>query len=115
MDKIYIKNYTVVARHGYYKEEHSKPQRFVVSVVAMCDVKSAGEKDDLKETINYEHLRKYIYEVLMQSPRSLVESLAHEISERVLAHSMVVSVEVDIQKPDVWNDCTPGVTITRQR
>ncbi len=113
MDKIYIKNYTVVARHGYYKEEHSKPQRFVVSVVALCDAKRAGEKDDLKETINYEHLRRYIHEVLMQSPRNLVESLAHEIAEKVLAHSIVLSVEVDIQKPDVWNDCTPGVTITR--
>lgn len=115
MDKVYIKNYTVVARHGYYKEEHSKPQRFIVSVIAICDVKSAGERDDLKQTINYENIRKYIHDILMQSPHSLVESLAHEIAEKVLTHGVVASVEVDIQKPDVWNDCTPGVTIVREK
>jgi dihydroneopterin aldolase len=115
MDKIYLKEYTVIAKHGYYKEEHAKAQRFVVSVVATCDTHHAGKTDDLKETLNYERIRSIVYDILMQSPRSLLEALAEEISSAVLTIKNVSSVEVDIRKPDVWNDCIPGVCIVRGR
>ena len=115
MDKVYLKNYTVTAKHGYYKEEHAKSQRFVVSVIATCDVKVAGEKDDLDQTLNYEHIRKYVHDILMQSPHNLLESLAEEMANKVLSHNVVSRVEVDIQKPDVWADCVPGITIIRSK
>lgn len=113
MDKVYLKNYVVVAKHGFYKEEHTKAQRFIVSVIAICDVKQAGITDDLRETLNYEQIRTIVHDILMKSPRSLLESLAEEIAEAVLSHTRVVSVEVDISKPDVWNDCIPGIVIVR--
>ncbi len=115
MDTIYLKNYIVIAKHGYYKEEHAKAQRFVVSVSALCNVKDAGVSDDLKETLNYEFIRKSVHNILMQSPHDLIESLAEEIATTVLTHSKVISVEVDISKPDVWNDCVPGVVISRKK
>lgn len=114
MDIVFIENYTVVAKHGYYKEEHSKAQRFIVSIYAYTDTKNAGKNDDLKKTLNYEYLRMYIYEVLSQSPHDLVESLAEEIAAKVLTHT-VSKVEVRIDKPDVWNDCVVGVKITRTK
>lgn len=113
MDRVYIKNYTVVAKHGYYKEEHAKSQRFVVSVFVECDVRQAGGSDDLKKTLNYEFLRKYIHDVLMESPHNLIESLAEDIAQKVLTHNDVKTVQVDIEKPDVWSDCSPGISITR--
>ncbi len=114
MDTIYLKNYVVVAKHGYYKEEHAKAQRFVVSVAATCSIKDAGVSDDLKETLNYEFIRKSVHDILMQSPHNLIESLAEEIAAKILTHSKVSSVEVDISKPDLWNDCIPGVVIVRK-
>ena len=113
MDTVYLKNYVVVAKHGYYKEEHAKAQRFMVSVVVRTDVRSAGESDDLKETFNYELIRKSVHDILMQSPHDLIESLAEEVARSVLAHPKALSVEVDISKPDIWNDCVPGVVIVR--
>ena len=115
MDKVYLKNYTVVAKHGYYKEEHAKAQRFVVSVVASVDVSRAGHTDDLHQTLNYEHIRKAVHDVLMKSPHNLIESLGEEIAVSILSHSTVTSVEIDISKPDVWNDCVPGVVIVRTK
>ncbi len=112
-DKVYLKNYTVVAKHGYYKEEHAKAQRFVVSVVATHDTRNAGVSDDLKETLNYEMIRCTVHEILMKSPHNLIESLAEEIAACVLGFQKVSSVQVDISKPDVWSDCVPGVTIVR--
>lgn len=114
MDTVFINNCIVEAKHGYYKEEHAKKQKFVVSVCAHTDTKCAGVTDDLHKTLDYEHIRAYIHEVLAQSPHDLVESLAEEIAQKVLAHG-VVSVEVEIQKPDVWSDCTPGVKIIRKK
>jgi dihydroneopterin aldolase len=115
MDKIYLKNYTVVAKHGYYKEEHSKAQRFTVSVVVSCDTQHAGKADDLKHTINYELIRKSVHHILMKSPHNLIESLAQDMAESILSHPHVLSVEIDISKPDVWNDCTPGLVIVRNK
>lgn len=114
MDTVFINNCIVEAKHGYYKEEHAKKQKFVVSVCAHTDTACAGVTDDLKKTLNYEHVRSYIHEVLAQSPHDLIESLAEEIANKVLAHE-VVSVEVEILKPDVWSDCTPGVKIVRKK
>ncbi len=114
MDIVFVKNCRVLAKHGYYKEEHKKPQNFIVSVYAKLHTESASKQDDLTKTLNYEHIRKYIYEVLEQSPRNLVESLAEEIAEKVLNHD-IYSVEVEIEKPDVWGDCVPGVKIYRQK
>lgn len=112
MDLVFIKNCRILAKHGYYKEEHAKAQYFVVSVYAKVDVKDAGSTDDLTKTLNYEHIRNYIHEVLEQSPVNLVESLAEQIAEKVLQHD-VISVEVEIEKPDVWDDSVPGVKILR--
>lgn len=113
MDIVFIENCTVEAKHGYYKEEHAKKQRFIVSIYAHMSTKQAGHSDDLKQTLNYEHLRMYIYEVLAQSPHDLIESLAEEMAERTLTHQGVTKVEVEIKKPDVWADSAPGIRITR--
>lgn len=115
MDTVYLKNYVVVAKHGYYKEEHTKAQRFVVSVIATCDTHTAGVTDDLTETLNYEIIRSTVHAILMKSPHDLIESLAEEIARNVLTYERVSLVEVDISKPDVWSDCIPGVKITRRK
>lgn len=114
MDTVFIENCIVEAKHGYYKEEHAKKQKFIVSVYAHTDTKDAGKSDDLKQTLNYEHIRNYIHEVLAQSPHDLIESLAEEIAGKVLVHN-ITAVEVEMRKPDVWNDCVPGVRIIRNK
>lgn len=112
MDIVFIENYIVEAKHGYYKEEHAKKQRFITTIYAHTDVKKAGDTDDLKDTLNYEKLRQYTTEVLAEPPHDLVESLAEAIAHKVLTHG-VSKVEVEIKKPDVWGDCVVGVKIVR--
>jgi dihydroneopterin aldolase len=113
MDKIFIENYTLIAKHGYYKEEHFKPQRFTVSV--WCDIASRIEpgNDNLDDTFNYEHIRKIIKEVVLGDHKKLLETLSEDIAAKILQHSQVVNVRVKIGKPDIWGDCEPGVEIVR--
>lgn len=114
MDTVFINNYIVEAKHGYYKEEHAKKQRFITNIYAYMDVRKAGDTDDLKDTLNYEKLRQYISEVLAEPPHDLIESLAEAMAKKVLQHH-VTKVEVEIRKPDVWGDCVVGVKITRTK
>ncbi len=115
MNQIFIRDYTVISKHGYYKEEHYKPQRFVVSVI--CDVISntSGVDDDLSSTLNYEFLRSSIDKVLKGEHHKLLESLCEDVASLVLAHDKVNRVEVTMTKPDIWGDCSPGVMIVRGR
>lgn len=113
MNKVFIENYKLVSKHGYYKEEHFKSQRFVVSV--WCDVSpnKSGIHDNLKETFNYEVIRKVVADVILGEHKKLLETLAEEILNKVLENSVVERAEVKITKPDIWGDCEPGVQISK--
>ena len=112
-NKIFIEDFVLWAKHGYYKEEHFKNQRFVVSV--WCEVKEnkSGESDNLQETLNYEYLRKCIEEVILGEGQKLLEKLAKDILGKVMSQPLVLSVEIKITKPDIWGDCVPGVQIKK--
>jgi dihydroneopterin aldolase/2-amino-4-hydroxy-6-hydroxymethyldihydropteridine diphosphokinase len=115
MNQIFLRNYTIIAKHGYYKEEHFKPQRFVVDVECEVESNKSGVSDDLNETFNYEIIRKVVDEVIRGESHKLLEYLAEEISNKILKHSKVLEVSVQISKPDIWGDCEPGVCIVRDR
>jgi dihydroneopterin aldolase len=106
-DQIYLRNYTIIAKHGYYKEEHIKAQRFIVSITADISLEKSGKSDTLIHTLNYESLRMIATDVLMESPHDLIESLALDIVTRVFDISDATRVEVVIEKPDVWFDSIP--------
>jgi hypothetical protein len=44
MDKIYIKNLELFAKHGVFPEENVLGQKFVVSAVLYTDIREAGQK-----------------------------------------------------------------------
>ncbi len=115
MNKIFIENYAVISKHGYYKEEHFKPQKFIVSV--WCDVSenSSGESDDLQQTFNYEEIRNVVKKIILGSHQKLLEKLANDMVQLLLKFKIVERVEVKITKPDIWGDCEPGVWVSKVR
>lgn len=115
MNKIFIENFVLRAKHGYYKEEHFKKQRFIVSL--WCEVKEneSVKSDDLSKTLNYEFLRKSIEGVILGDGQKLLEKLAGDILERVLMHPLVLNAEIKITKPDIWGDSEPGVQIKKTK
>ena len=113
-DLVKLRNINIEAKHGYYDREKVNGQRFIVNLI--CELENGvGKSDMLNGTVNYEELRKIISEVLANDPRALIETLAIEICERVLAYPNVYSANVSISKPDVWDNCLPEVEIYRTR
>ncbi|WP_067623728.1 dihydroneopterin aldolase [Alicyclobacillus acidiphilus] len=86
--------------HGALAEERALGQRFVVSVWLRCDLRAAGERDDLNLTVNYAEVYQVVRRIVEGTPKRLLEAVAEDLARHILEHfSPVQSVAVEIQKP----------------
>ncbi len=98
-DEIRIEGIAVEAVHGVLPEERRRPQPFRVDVTLRRDLAAAGRSDDLAQTVNYAEVAAIAAAVLSGPPRNLIESLAEEIADRVMATFPVDAAEVRVHKP----------------
>ncbi len=70
------------SHHGYYKEEKEKGGNYLVNVDINTNLDSAGQSDNLSDTINYEEVYS-ITKSIMEVPHHLIESLAYEIAHEI--------------------------------
>jgi dihydroneopterin aldolase len=111
MDKMYIKDLIIKARHGVHSHEKTHSQRFKVSVELTFDMSLASESDDLDNTINWSLLRKTIIETVQNNSFNLIERLAKEVAKNILLEKRIKNVTVSIDKLDAFNDCIPGIKL----
>lgn len=87
--------------HGVYQEENKLGQRFRVDLIVELDLKSAGENDDLNQTVNYASLYNCCKEIVEGKPLNLVEAVAERISQRILSDfPLIQNCTVKMIKPD---------------
>ncbi len=87
--------------HGVYQEENKLGQRFRVDLMVELDLKSAGENDDLNQTVNYASLYNCCKEIVEGKPFNLVEAVAERISQRILSDfPLIQNCTVKMIKPD---------------
>ncbi|WP_027725249.1 dihydroneopterin aldolase [Tuberibacillus calidus] len=100
-DKIYINKMAFYGYHGVFPEENRLGQRFFVDVVLECDLREAGQTDDLKKTINYAEIYEAVKGIVEGKPYKLVESVAEKIAETLLVtFPLLVRCHVKVTKPD---------------
>ncbi len=85
-------------RHGVGDAERERAQEFRVDVEIEADLAPAGRSDRLEDTVDYTKVRAAARDVIEGPSRKLLEALAWDIAERVLALPRVVSVSVRIVK-----------------
>jgi dihydroneopterin aldolase len=115
MDYIHIDKLVFRGKHGCFAKERRVEQEFALSVKLGVDTAKAGHSDNLADTINYSEVKKTIQEVIEGGSRFLIETLAEEIAQKILQDQRIQTVELTIQKPEVWQNGVPGVTIFRSR
>lgn len=113
MDHIHIDNLLFRAKHGAYAKERRIEQEFSVAVTLGVEATGAGKSDKLKDAVDYQKVKNIIQDVIEGSSRYLIETLAEEISERILKDKRIRTVTLTIRKPEVWENGTPGITIFR--
>jgi dihydroneopterin aldolase len=92
LDALHITGIRVYGYVGVLPEEQTLGQWFEVDLTLWLDLATAGSSDRLEDTYNYVAIVQDI-QTLMQTIRcQLIETLAAEIAQRVLASGEIVNV-----------------------
>jgi len=98
-DRITLTGLTVFGHHGVFEHEKRDGQDFVVDVTIWLDLSRAVATDDLIETVHYGELAELAAGIIAGPPRDLIEAVAGEIADTVMARYPVHAAEVTLHKP----------------
>lgn len=116
MDKIFIKDLLARGIIGVEDWEREKPQEILINITLYCDVRAAGEKDDLSLSVSYRTVAKKVLAHAESAARLTVEALAEDIARLCLEEPKVKKVQVRVEKPGAVRFArSVGVEITRKR
>ncbi len=100
MESIFIRDLRAVCIIGINPRERIDHQEIVINIRMDGDLSKACHSDDIGDTIDYKVLKDELLAFCNQSSYFLIERLADEIAQRVLAYSHHVRhVEVTVDKP----------------
>ena len=103
---------------GVLDEEQARRQPFEINAQVFADLRTAGQSDDLNDTINYGILGEQIQELVENNRFTLLEYFAQQVADLLLADDKASKVTVEILKlrPPMAQDlAASGVQITRSR
>ncbi|MBS3946628.1 MAG: dihydroneopterin aldolase [Melioribacter sp.] len=99
---IRIKNATFYAYHGALEEEQTIGGVFEADLDIYTDFSKAAAKDDLKLTINYDEVYKYINRIVHSKKYYLIETLATIIADGLLEkYKSINKIAVRVRKHHV--------------
>ena len=113
MDTIIISELEVYYHVGVTKSERANAQRLLVSVELMVDFRRAAQTDRLGETIDYHSVCQRLVRFGDGREWQLIETLAVDIAEMILAEYSAGSVSVEVKKFVIPQTRFVGVRITR--
>ena len=99
-DRIELRGLTVRGHHGVFEHERRDGQDFVVDITVWIDLTAAAASDELADTVDYGVLAQRAADVVAGPPRNLIETVAAEIADGVMADERLHAVEVVVHKPD---------------
>lgn len=98
-DRISVTGLRVHGHHGVLEHERRDGQDFVVDIELFCDLRPAGEADDLSLTVDYGGLVQRAHDAVASEPVDLIESLAQRIANLCLSEREVRRAVVTVHKP----------------
>ena len=117
-DILRLKGMMFQARHGALSQERELDQRFEVDLTIFGNFQTAADSDDLQDAIDYRILHQVVKQVMQGPPKNLLETLAEDIAQELLALNRFDGVTVCVRKPNIPYDAvihSAEVEITRWR
>lgn len=115
MPVLYIKDLIVEGKHGVHPHEKTTAQRFRVSVELTIDTAKAARSDGLADTINWSELRDMITDTVQNRSFGLIERLAQELADQILADRRIEKLVLSVDKLDAFPSGIPGIRIETGR
>ncbi|MCK4692358.1 MAG: dihydroneopterin aldolase [Anaerolineales bacterium] len=98
-DRIDIHDLLLRGIIGINDWEREKQQDILINISLFGDFRSAGDSDDIADTINYRTVTKKVIKHVETSKRFTVEALASDIARICLAETGVQRARVRVEKP----------------
>lgn len=98
-DRIELRGLRVRGHHGVFEHERRDGQEFVIDITVWLDLDAAAASDDLADTLDYGGLAQRAADIVAGPPRQLIETVAGEIADGVMADERVHAAEVVVHKP----------------
>jgi dihydroneopterin aldolase/2-amino-4-hydroxy-6-hydroxymethyldihydropteridine diphosphokinase len=98
MDRILIDDLRVLALIGALPHEREAKQPLRVDLSIGVDLRDAGRTDELDDTVHYGLVAERVVELAEESKHILLERLAADIADTVLAFDRVEEVDVTVTK-----------------
>ncbi len=116
MDRLHIRNLRAQAILGVYPGERHRRQPVVVNLTVFVDTRPAAHSDDLADAVDYAAIARRVLDHLTASRATLIERLAQELADLILADFAVDRVIVRLDKPEALPGADgAGVEIDRRR
>ena len=114
-DTIEIRRLKVQTHIGVPDDERAQPQTLLITVRMVPGQGFAGLADEISYTIDYHAVSLEIQALAAARPRRLIETLAVEIADQLLAGHPLKSVAVTIEKHILPDTECVAVHIERSR
>lgn len=114
-DEIHVSNLALNVHVGVSDEERARPQRLTVSLTLRPVRGFVALEDRIENTVNYSAVCAAVRALAATHPRRLIETLAADLAEAVLARFPVVSVDVELRKYILPDTDYVAVRLTRHR
>jgi len=114
-DRIELRRLQVDCQIGVPDEERAQEQRLAVNVVLepLGGFEVLG--DEIGRTVDYHAVALELAAMARERPRHLIETLAVEMAERLLAGFRLAAVEIEIEKRILPQTDFVGVSVRRER
>jgi FolB domain-containing protein len=113
MDTITIRDLAVLYHVGVPDEERARPQRLLITVEMGHSFTAASASDDLTRTIDYDAVSRRLLAFGEGRNWKLIEKLASDIADLVLAEFKSETVAVEIKKFVIAQARYVSVRVTR--
>jgi FolB domain-containing protein len=115
MAKICIVELGVLYRVGVPDDERARPQRLLLTVEMESDFSAAAQTDSIADTVDYFAVSQRLLGFGEGRSWKLIEKLAADICEMILAEFKPQSVTVEVKKFPIQQARHVSVTLTRTR
>ncbi|WP_459612709.1 dihydroneopterin aldolase [Corynebacterium urogenitale] len=98
-DRIELIGLEAYGYHGVYDQEKDLGQKFLVDMIVWTDFAEAAATDSITDTISYVDLADIAVELVQGPGNDLIETLAADIADRIIALPGALATEVTVHKP----------------
>lgn len=104
--RLFVRRMEMMVNIGAHEFERQGPQRVMIDIDLYVPLAlSTPQRDKLDEVLDYDFIRRSVFERIDQGHIELQETLCDDLLARMLACQEVRAARVCTEKPDVYPGC----------